>query len=107
MPPISRSSAWWMWTADHTFDTAATSLVGHGIGKRRDVLHGILDPLLEIGRQRPVRISEPAPRGVEIPIEPKSGGVGAVAEQCKPAGVHDNDVERIAHESPTGGARPR
>ena len=81
--------------ADHTFDPAAASFVGNSVGKRADVLHGVLDAPLEIGRQRPIRISEPAPCGVEVAVEPKSSGVSAVAEQGQPAGVHDDGVERI------------
>src|SRR5437879_13907622 len=83
-------------TADHTIDTAATGFGGNGVGKGSDVLHRILDPPFEIGGQRPVWVAEPAARGVEIPVEPESGGVGAVAQQCQPAGVHDDGVEGVA-----------
>ena len=37
--------------ADDTIDAASGCLGGHGIGERADVLHCVLDPVLEIGRE--------------------------------------------------------
>src|ERR1700730_2841304 len=54
---------------DYTIDTASVGLGGHGIGERADVLHCVLDPVLEIGRQRPILISQAAPHDIKITVE--------------------------------------
>ena len=68
--------------ADYALDPAAARLVGYCFAKGGDVLHRVLDALLEIGRERPVRIAELAPHRVEVTVQPNRGSVCAVAEQC-------------------------
>src|SRR6185436_12470989 len=57
--------------AYHAVDAAAARLAGDGALVVADVLHGILDAVLQVGRQRPIGQSEPAPPPVEGGVEPE------------------------------------
>src|SRR5215469_471307 len=82
--------------AHNTIDVTADRLVRHGLGKGRHVLHGILDAVLEMCRQRPIRVAKPPPNDVEMAVEPQRGGIGAVAEHRQPTGVLDDRIEHVA-----------
>ena len=43
--------------ADNAVNSAPPRLVGNRVAKRSDILHGILDPLFQIGRKRPIGIA--------------------------------------------------
>jgi hypothetical protein len=60
------------------------------------VLDCVLDPVLEIGGQRPVLVSQAAPQDIEVAVEPKRSGVCAVAEHRQPARVLDDGVKYVA-----------
>ena len=57
--------------ADDAVEAAAARLIGQRIGKRANILHGVLDPELQVGRQRPILVAEhPAPQ-VEVAVDPQ------------------------------------
>src|SRR5271169_5220266 len=68
--------------ADDAVDPAAARFIGHHLAKRDNVLHGVLDPMLQKGGQGPVGIAEPPAHCVEVSIYPQRNRVGAIAEQC-------------------------
>src|SRR5262249_52604787 len=72
--------------AHNTVDLTTDRLVRHGLGKGRHVLHGILDAVLEMCRQRPIRVAKPPPNDVEMAVEPQPGGVRARARHPPPTG---------------------
>src|SRR5260370_22123296 len=62
---------------DDSVDAAPVCLGGDGIGERADILHCVLDPVLEISRQRPILVSQAPPHYIEMAGETKNNGVRA------------------------------
>ena len=93
---MSRISAWWMWpqttpsTPRRRASLATRALV---VG---DELHGVLDLVLEKGRERPVAEPELAARPVEGGVDAQRRVVGPVAQDREPLGVAHDAVELIA-----------
>ena len=82
--------------ADDAVDAAAPCLGHHRLLVVADVLDGVLDLVLQVGRQRPVGKAQAAPRLVEPQVGRQRGVVGSVADECQPLGVLDDAVELVA-----------
>ena len=82
--------------ADHAVDAAPARLAGHRVLEVADELDGVLDLVLQVGRQRPVGQAEPRRRPVEPGVEPQRTRVGPVAEDGEPRGVAHDAVELVA-----------
>ena len=83
-------------TADHAIDAATTYFVGDRLLETRDVVHGVLDLVLEITRERPVLVTEESADTIEVPIHLDREVVGLRTEGCEPAAALDHAVELIA-----------
>lgn len=77
-------------------DAAAPRFARHGPLVVRDEVHGVLDPVLEECRERPVGQAELAVSPVEEPIEAQCRGIGPVAQDGEPAGVAYDAIELVA-----------
>src|SRR3546814_2340258 len=79
--------------SDWSSDVCSSDLaLAPGLGHHRllelaDELHGVLHPVLQVGRQRPVAEAELAAQEVEPGVHLDHGDVGPVAEQRQPACV--------------------
>ena len=82
--------------ADHPLGAVTARLLSERRFELADIVHRALDPVLEIGRERPVGHAQPAANGVEMGVGPQRKRVAPIAEQREPFGVADDDVEFIA-----------
>src|SRR5579883_1312869 len=82
--------------AHHAVDAAAARFARHRALIVADELHGVLDLVFEVSRQRPVGQAEPPAGPVEQRVEPERGVVGPVAQDREPARVAHDAVELVA-----------
>jgi hypothetical protein len=82
--------------ADDAVEAAAAGFLGQRRLEVVDVLDRVLDLELEVGRQRPVGIAEPAAHQVVPIVERQREVVGGVAQVGEPLGVFDHAVELVA-----------
>jgi hypothetical protein len=81
--------------AHHAVDAASSRLARHRVFVVVDELHRVLDPVLEVRRQRPVGQAELAPAPVERGVDAQRRAVGPVAEDGEPARVAHDAVELV------------
>src|SRR5262249_31697118 len=82
--------------ADHAVDAALGGRFGDGLLEARDVLDRVLDPQLEISRERPIRKAEALAYDVDPMVGAEGHVVGPVAQEGEPAGVAHDHVELVA-----------
>ena len=82
--------------ADHAVGADAPGLVAERLLEGADIFYGVLDFLLEPGRQRPEAEAEAAAEVVEHGVENQGQLVGAFAEEGEPARVANDGVELVA-----------
>jgi len=82
--------------ADHPFDATLAGDFGHGLFEIGDILNGVLDPMLQVSRQRPVGIAHLAPRPVEPVVQGQRQGIGLISQMGQPLGVLHHAVELVA-----------
>ena len=82
--------------AHHAVDAAAARFARHRVLVVVDELHGVLDLVLQVGRQRPVGQAELAAAPVEGRVDAQRRGVGPVAQDGEPARVAHDAVELVA-----------
>jgi hypothetical protein len=82
--------------AHDAVDAAPAGLCRDGHLVVGDELHGVLNLVLEIGRERPVGQAEPATHRVEDGVQTKREVVGPVTEDGEPARVAHDAVELVA-----------
>ena len=83
-------------STDHAIEAPASCHLGHRLFEIGDVADRILNPVLEIGRQRPISHSHSAAEPVEPVVELEREVVGPVTEMGQPLGVDHHGVELIA-----------
>lgn len=81
--------------ADDAINTAAPRLGHHRLLIVADVFDSVLDLVLEVGGQRPIRETKPPPHNVEGCIDSKRVIVGVIADKGQPLGVFYNAVKLI------------
>ena len=81
--------------AHHAVDAAAARFARHRMLVVVDELYGVLDLVLEVGRQRPVGQAELAAAPVVGRVDAERGGVGPVAQDGEPARVAHDAVELV------------
>src|SRR5690606_39004549 len=69
--------------------------------------HGLLDAVLEVGREGPVPQSKMAAHPVQRIVEPKRCFVSAIPEKGEPLGVAHDDVELVTMHDDVASARCR
>ena len=83
-------------TADHAIDAAPGGLVGDDLLEAGNVLGGVLDLVLQPGRQRPVGQAHTLSDRKQKRVGAQHQGIGAVAQMGQPLGIGDDAVETVA-----------
>ncbi|MEY2504402.1 MAG: hypothetical protein QOG27_682, partial [Verrucomicrobiota bacterium] len=82
--------------AEHGIDPVALGVADNRRFEFPDEIHGVLDPLLGVGTERPIAEAEPPPDKVDQRIEAKQELVAKVAGKGEPARVLDHRIELVS-----------
>ncbi len=91
-------------SADHPVDPAPAGFVGDHLFVFSHILHGVLDAVLEKGRERPVAEAHQVTDLVEPVVDRLDRVVGPVPQQGEPAGIAHDRIELIAMGDPEAAA---
>ena len=82
--------------ANRTIETATLHFVCNRLLETRDVVHRVLDLVLQIVRERPVVVAKDATNPIEVPVHVDREVVRARTERGEPRTALDDTVELIA-----------
>lgn len=83
-------------SADHALGASPAGFLRQSVLKLTNEVPSPLDFILQIGRKRPIGLSETAACGSEVGVEPQRGDIAPISEKGQPFGIAHDEVELVS-----------